>query len=147
MQKDDLIVWVNELFDLKAKISRERKNLLVEFEKEFPPLIGARGGYLLIGLMCSKKSSGCPDCPHSLAWRWYRRPGKKVLFGKRSTRLPPSFWRSPRSEEVKERFRYYDGKMQELNATWKELQRKILSMHATARSVVGKLKNRDLLLK
>lgn len=140
MLKEDVVAWLDTLFELKDQLAHERDSLVAEFEKEFPPLVGARGGYLLVFVDCGR--AGCTECPHSIAWRWYRRPKRKVLFGKRFPSLPSSFWRSSRPVEVKERFRYYDRKMRELNITWKEMQKKIMAIQATARATVNKLTKR-----
>lgn len=137
-----MLLLVEELFDAKERLARLRRGLLREFEEEFPPQKGARGGYLLTGRMCGK--NGCRECPHSLVWRWYRRPGRKAIYsGERLKKLPANFWTTRRSEKTKERFRYYEATAEELNARWKWLQRKTLSLQAQIRAALRSLNNSE----
>jgi len=137
MHQEDLQPWIDRLFERKRQIEIERMGLLREFQEEFPPQRGAKGGYMLVGVDCGKKRQGCRECPHSLRWRWYWRPKIKVFWGKqRLTRLPAKFWQSKRTERVTERFKYYEEEVLRLNKVWKETQNRIKGIHQAALSAV-----------
>lgn len=47
----------------------EMRQLAAEFQKEFPPKLGKKGGYMLTLSICGRRQ--CKLCPHGLVWRIY----------------------------------------------------------------------------
>jgi hypothetical protein len=136
--------------DAFAANVRDMRNLLDSFRKEFPPGINY-DGYLLVGVDCSRKPKkgeeptyeNCKSCPHSLAWRRFtykekdekKKPAFRWINSPRLKFLPPAVLKN--KKKSRERFVYYNKRMQKLNAQRKKITAAVRSIQAAYRSITS----------